>query len=785
MAHAKKAKEQFRQADVNGDGVISYDEFKAVFHALGDFADGEVDKLLQAADKNLDGKLNYNEFLDWLLSKGVSGRWTTEEFRFSGSWYGRAKKELIQGDDCFEVAKEKLRLQPEKYCAVSCKYKYTQPGASDKWQLWAYLYSRDGGFRASDPEPDGKHICVQTVYHALPEATFKDDFTDQPWMQTLKDQEHDWARPGRGQGLNDDPGLDLFGKIDPGDINQGGIGDCWLMCSIAAVAEFPEAVRSLFCGAKALSEEGKYDIKIFDIPSKSWKTFTIDDRLPQRKQNKTYRFASSDNGANMWVSLLEKAFAVQAGGYQCLVGGQPYIAYVMLTGCLNSFQIRKDKEADEWDIITRGWETYTQSNDDHDPTYRHSNPGKLVWGSWDLSGMGRDKVTKQDKEIFDLLADWDSKNYLMAAATWSNSGSDENDTDGIYDRHAYSVLAVKAAVCDKFDMILFRNPHGSGEYRGPWADGGYMWDEHPDVREALGYSQELDDGAWWMTMEDAVKYFACFYVCAHEMAKPGEEGVKQPIHTKTSDKPDTVSKPTLAAGFLVGTWLHSKSGAEITIAVHEDTITMVHPQTGEKTYPASSFLVDGKFRFSGYIGEVDVTEDEHGTAVDVICWNNGVRWTRVLTAVGFLGKWKHSSGAVIQISIDGDTVSVEHPISGLVTISKKEFVVDNVVRYKGYYGNPDSEWSVITFNNGVTWTRMFEAEAFAGDWLHSRTNQIISITRDGDEMVIAHPRAGESRASLEEFFVDGSIHWKKYTGVPNAQQNAITWNNGVVWSRRE
>ena len=75
-------------------------------------------------------------------------------------------------------------------------------------------------------------------------------------------------RMGRGEGLLDDePGLMLFGDIGPGDVTQGRIGDCWLMSSMSACAEFEGMISRLFT-QKELSEEGRYSIKLFDIPSK-------------------------------------------------------------------------------------------------------------------------------------------------------------------------------------------------------------------------------------------------------------------------------------------------------------------------------------------------------------------------------------------------------------------------------------------------------------------------------------------------------------------------------------
>ena len=38
--------------------------------------------------------------------------------------------------------------------------------------------------------------------------------------------------------------VSLFDNIDPADINQGAWGNCWLVSSIAAMAEFPGALQA-------------------------------------------------------------------------------------------------------------------------------------------------------------------------------------------------------------------------------------------------------------------------------------------------------------------------------------------------------------------------------------------------------------------------------------------------------------------------------------------------------------------------------------------------------------
>eukprot|EP00929_Paragymnodinium_shiwhaense_P038660 TRINITY_DN20404_c4_g1_i1.p1 TRINITY_DN20404_c4_g1~~TRINITY_DN20404_c4_g1_i1.p1 ORF type:complete len:781 (-),score=240.71 TRINITY_DN20404_c4_g1_i1:236-2578(-) len=62
----------FSQFDANGDGVLEKDELGTILSSLnGDlFTDDAVDKMLEAADINADGKVDLEEFVTWLFSGG-------------------------------------------------------------------------------------------------------------------------------------------------------------------------------------------------------------------------------------------------------------------------------------------------------------------------------------------------------------------------------------------------------------------------------------------------------------------------------------------------------------------------------------------------------------------------------------------------------------------------------------------------------------------------------------------------------------------------------------------
>lgn len=105
------------------------------------------------------------------------------------------------------------------------------------------------------------------------------------------------------------------------------IGNCWYCEAVAALAGRPELVQRLFY-PQHYSPYGVYAIRHFD--EGEWKYVVVDDYIPTR--NGRAHFAHSQNSNEIWVMLLEKAFAKVFGSYRELVGRSPSVALQRLTG---------------------------------------------------------------------------------------------------------------------------------------------------------------------------------------------------------------------------------------------------------------------------------------------------------------------------------------------------------------------------------------------------------------------------------------------------------------------
>jgi len=241
-------------------------------------------------------------------------------------------------------------------------------------------------------------------------------------------------------------------KIEANDILQGNIGNCYFLAAIASLCELDEKLitnKFLFHNRSTIGCYGIY-LRIAGI----WKLVLLDDYFPAVRCYRRYELAfARSNGSELWVILFEKAWAKLCGNYLNTIAGLSYEVFDCIT---NSFT------------------------------------EKII-----LSFLSKDK-------IWEKLIDGQNMMFVMSA------GSGKKENEGIVSGHAYSILYVKELKEIGLKIMKLRNPYGEVEWTGDWSDDSDLWTK--ELREELKVNSE-DDGIFWISFDDFIKYFEILNIC--------------------------------------------------------------------------------------------------------------------------------------------------------------------------------------------------------------------------------------------------------------------------------
>jgi hypothetical protein len=279
----------------------------------------------------------------------------------------------------------------------------------------------------------------------------------------------------------DDGDISMFSA---NDIKQGQLGDCWLLSAIAVVAGHENLMDRVIVNKK-LNPAGYYIIRLF-INGK-WVNVVVDDKLPSSARGGPI-FCSSKNGSEIWMSIVEKAYAKQSGSYEVIEGGHVQIGLSALTGGVGS-TIRLEEKGSE---IASG-------------------------------------------ELFAQMKQYFSSGYLMGAGSPAGSDTDISDL-GIVQGHAYSILNIveESDQNGNHQLIELRNPWGSGEWTGKWSDrDSRSWTSRMRQRLNYGANQDDNDGTFWMSFQDFCKNYSVVNLC--RLFKTVDQGGKWHKATMMAD----------------------------------------------------------------------------------------------------------------------------------------------------------------------------------------------------------------------------------------------------------
>jgi hypothetical protein len=241
-------------------------------------------------------------------------------------------------------------------------------------------------------------------------------------------------------------------EVGYNDVNQGGMGDCYFISSMSILGTRKDLLQYNIAIDSNNSSRGHYGFRFFK--EGEWKTVEVDDRLPCTKAKELF-FAKCNEPSEIWVPMMEKAYAKLFGSYTSLSGGWTRDALVDLTGGVAAYlDVPKGAGSDE----------------------------KL----WNL-----------------MYDDIKSQNVLLGCSADGGRETSMAET-GLFSGHAYAIL--NCVNVDGFKLFHIRNPWGQSEWQGAWSDNSPLWKQHPNVAKVCNPLSK-DDGAFWMSYKDFCKYW--------------------------------------------------------------------------------------------------------------------------------------------------------------------------------------------------------------------------------------------------------------------------------------
>lgn len=274
------------------------------------------------------------------------------------------------------------------------------------------------------------------------------------------------------------------------DLYQGQLGNCWFIAgvNVLIIQSWPmfENVVPQNQSFNKGNYTGLFRFNFWQYGE--WIEVLIDDFLPVSRTSGQLCYCwNRKEPDEFWSSLLEKAYAKLYGSYDHLDSGSIHNALVDMTGGVSErVHLRNGVNTPEhlFELLSKMWTMSTMIG--------------LV--------------------IFDR----------------DNSRMQTETPEGLIEDHAYAVtkLATVTYRNKQENLVRIRNPWGRKEWNGRWSDESTEWSELSESdKEKIGLVIE-NEGEFWMSIEDVMKYFDLLDLCHIEkgaMLAILEEGRSQRI----------------------------------------------------------------------------------------------------------------------------------------------------------------------------------------------------------------------------------------------------------------
>jgi hypothetical protein len=174
---------------------------------------------------------------------------------------------------------------------------------------------------------------------------------------------------------------------EEGRIVQGALGDAWFLSALSVlVCTGYENLEKLFVSCEP--KHGIYQLRFHK--DGQWRIVTIDDRIPVDAETNTPIFSRCRNPAEVWVQLVEKAYAKLHGSYEAIEAGHICDALTDLTSeYAGEVQLKPDplEVAEQLRVATQGGFLCGLARIEPDATGTYSNDGILTNHAYGVVGV--------------------------------------------------------------------------------------------------------------------------------------------------------------------------------------------------------------------------------------------------------------------------------------------------------------------------------------------------------------------------------------------------------------
>ncbi|XP_066526125.1 calpain-1 catalytic subunit-like [Hoplias malabaricus] len=275
-----------------------------------------------------------------------------------------------------------------------------------------------------------------------------------------------WIRPTK---LVQNPQLVVEG-VSRFDFAQGDVGNCWFLAALGALTFQIPIMNNVFPGGQSFQKDyaGIFHFKFWRFGK--WVDVVIDDKLPTINGQLIFVHAQSPTTPQsprgpieFWPALLEKAYAKVCGSYEDMNSGNVSEALLDFTGGV----------------------------------HMRIKPSIYPHGLWGL-------IHRAAKA-----------NSLMGCGTPGQADLNRKLENGLVEGHAYTLTGVTSVLSQMRQVELVRlfNPWGGTEWKGDWSDNSPLWNT-VSLEERKSYLKAVEDGEFWMSVEDFCKSFDVLDICS-------------------------------------------------------------------------------------------------------------------------------------------------------------------------------------------------------------------------------------------------------------------------------